>query len=89
MMSRRILIWAILVLCPNLAQAESTPLTLATGELKNAPRQPQAFVSGEGTVDVVYAVDDEIRLATSHDRGATFKSAASAIQSRASERPTR
>ncbi len=79
MMSRCMLIWAILLLCPHLVRAESTPLTLATGELKNAPRQPQAFVSNDGTVDVVCGVDHEIRLTTSHDRGATFSAAASAI----------
>lgn len=57
MLSRRILILAILVLCPDLVQADSVPLILATGELKNAPRQPQAFVTDDGTVDVVCAAD--------------------------------
>ncbi len=74
------LILVMLVLCPNLGLADSSPIILATGDSKHAPRQPQAFVSVDGTVDVVFATNDEIRLTTSHDQGATFQAATSSIR---------
>lgn len=62
--------------------AESAPQLLAKGSGAKAPKQPQAFVGPNGTVDVVFSVGDEIRLHTSHDGGQAFKVATAAIECR-------
>lgn len=61
---------------------ESAPRLLAEGNGAKAPKQPQAFVGPDGTVDVVFSVGDEIRLHTSHDRGETFKAATASMPCR-------
>ena len=80
MWNRSLLVWAVVALSPNLLLADSAPQVLAEGQGQSGPKQPQAFVSGDGTVDVVFAVGDEIRVSTSRDRGETFTRAAGTIR---------
>lgn len=80
MLIRSLLAWAVFVLCPCVLWADSAPQVLAQGQGQSGPKQPQAFVSTDGTVDVVFAVGDEIRLTTSSDHGATFTSAKGMIR---------
>jgi len=79
---RNLFLWA-LVLVASSAQvtlADSEPQLLASGQAANRPRQPQAFMSADGTVDIVYAVGDEIALQTSRDKGQTYQRSASSIR---------
>ena len=71
--------WTMVALIPGLVWADSAAQTLAEGQGQGGPKQPQAFVSADGTVDVVFAVGDEIRVSTSRDRGETFTRAAGTI----------
>ena len=80
MWNRFVLVWAVLALSPSILRADLAPQVLAEGQGPSGPKQPQAFVSADGTADVVYAVGDEIRVSTSRDRGATFTPATSAIR---------
>jgi hypothetical protein len=64
---------------PGILASEPVPVTLAEGTGSEGPKQPQAFVSENGTVDVVYAAGENILVSTSHDGGSTFKSAAGSI----------
>ena len=73
------LAWAVVALSPSILWADSTAQVLAEGQGPNGPKQPQAFVSADGTVDVVFAVGDEIQLTTSRNRGESFTRAASGI----------
>lgn len=79
-MSRFMLMWTMAVLCPTILFAEGTPQVLARGQGTNAPKQPQAFVAADGTIDVVYAIGDRVHLATSRDQGMTFAPASATIQ---------
>lgn len=54
------------------AQEAVEQQTLARGVGAAAPKQPQAWMTADGTVDVVYAVGDEVRLSTSRDDGKNF-----------------
>ena len=76
---RSALAWAVVALGSGVLWADSAPQVLAEGTGPGASKQPQAFVSADGSVDVVVAAGDEIRLSTSRDRGATFAPAAGAI----------
>ncbi len=80
MLNRFVLVWSVMALSPTWLWAESAPQVLAEGQGQNGPKQPQAFVSADGTVDVVVAVGQEIRLSTSRDRGESFTRAASVIR---------
>lgn len=80
MLSRSVLVWAAMALSPSILWADSAVQVLAEGQGQSGPKQPQAFVSADGMVDVVFAVGDEIRVSTSRDRGATFTQATSAIR---------
>ena len=80
MLSNPLLVGAVLALCTGILWADETPQVLAQGSGTNGPKQPQAYVSSDGIVDVVYAVGDEILVSTSRDRGATFTRATTAIR---------
>lgn len=80
MVNRLLMAWTLVAACTNLVLADDPPQVLAQGQGANSPKQPQAFVSPDGTVDVVYVVSDEIVVSTSQDSGATFKRAMSAIR---------
>lgn len=66
-------------LSPIALWADEARQVLAKGEGLSAPKQPQAFVSTDGLIDVVYAVGDEIHLTTSRDRGISFSQAKASI----------
>ncbi len=80
MFIRSLLAWVVLVISPCVLWADSAPQVLAQGQGQSGPKQPQAFASTDGTVDVVFAIGDEIRLTTSRDHGATFTSAKAVIR---------
>lgn len=80
MLNRFVLVWSVLACCPAILCAEGAPQVLAKAQGANFPKQPQAFVSDKGVVDVVYAIGDEIRVCTSRDRGATFSLASGMIR---------
>ncbi|OYW24498.1 MAG: hypothetical protein B7Z55_02000 [Planctomycetales bacterium 12-60-4] len=80
MLNRFVLVWSVVALSPTWLGAESAPQVLAEGQGQNGPKQPQAFMSADGTVDVVVAVGEEIRLSTSSDRGESFTRASSVIR---------
>ena len=80
MWNRSLFVWAVMALSPSVLWADSAPQVLAEGQGQSGPKQPQAFVSADGTVDVVFAVGDEIRVSTSRDRGETFTRAAGTIR---------
>lgn len=80
MLIRSLLVWAAIIVSPSVLWADSASQVLAQGQGQTGPKQPQAFVSTDGTVDVVFAVGDEIRLATSRDRGVTFTNAKASIR---------
>lgn len=79
MLIRSVLVWSVMALSSCILRADSSPQVLGEGQGQSGPKQPQAFVAADGTVDVVFAVGDTIQLSTSSDRGATFKRAASMI----------
>ena len=80
MMSRFALACSLILLGPAILLSEDTSQVLARGQGAAGPKQPQAWVSADGVVDVVYAVGEEIRISTSRDKGATFAPAAGSIQ---------
>lgn len=59
--------------------ADGATVTLTEGHGHQQPKQPQVFVSAEGTVDVVYALGNEVHLLTSRDKGAAFAAAKGVI----------
>jgi hypothetical protein len=48
------------------------PIVVAGGEGREAPKQPQAAVSADGTVDLVYGADDHVVHCRSTDGGTSF-----------------
>lgn len=48
------------------------PIVVASGEGREAPKQPQAAVSADGTVDLVYGADDYVVHCRSTDGGKSF-----------------
>ena len=80
MWNRTVLVSAVMAVSHSMLWADSGPQMIAEGQGPSGPKQPQAFVSTDGTVDVVFAVGDEIRVSTSRDRGASFALATSAVR---------
>ena len=80
MLRRFLLIWTVIGLCQNLLVAKEAPQVLARGAGANGPKQPQACVSSEGVIDLVYAVGEDIHVTTSRDQGATFIPATGTIR---------
>lgn len=74
------LIWTIIVFCPAILRAETSPQVLARGPAGDGPKQPQICISPEGVIDVVYAMGDEIHVSTSRDRGSSFSLASGMIR---------
>src|SRR5215218_11263295 len=70
-----------IVLNSSLLFADAPSQMLQEGQGPGGPKQPQAYVSADGTVDVVFVVGDEIRIRTSRNRGQSFTKAKSAIRS--------
>jgi len=69
---RGILVAAIMALCLPQAGYSAGPVVIASGTGRPAPRQPQAAVSGDGVIHVVYGAEDSVYSARSTDGGVTF-----------------
>jgi len=77
-----LLVIAVIVFCRSLSAEDFKPLLLAEGSGADAPKQPQAFVSEDGNIDVVYAAGDRIIISSSTDGGASFGQASGQIECR-------
>ena len=83
MLCRQLLsVIAVIVFCNGLSAEDFKPLLLAEGSGADAPKQPQAYVSEDGSIDVVYAAGERIFVSSSTDGGASFGKASGQIECR-------
>ena len=73
---------AVMICFQSLSAEDFKPLLLAEGSGADAPKQPQAFVSEDGNIDVVYAAGERILVSSSTDRGVSFGKASGQIECR-------
>ncbi len=77
-----LLVIAVMICCQSLSAEDFKPLLLAKGSGADAPKQPQAFVSEDGSIDVVYTAGERIFVSSSTDGGASFGQASGEIECR-------
>jgi hypothetical protein len=72
MTNRSLILNALLVLCSQSLVSADTTVEIAAGSGQQGPRQPQASVSRDSVIHVVYGSGDSVFYAASDSGGATF-----------------
>lgn len=80
MLCRILCAWSAIAILPTLLLAEGEPHLLSRGQGAIGPRQPQAHITADGVIDVVFAIGDTIHVSTSRDRGVTFTAATGTVR---------